>query len=231
VAITTSVAIGVGEQSFHLRAKSASRGSHYAGTFPFPTQTLMKWRFALFAGTQQAQHDASHVYELPFNDGEAVYVSQGYDGESTHVDEYEFALDFSLPVGSKIRSARAGTVALIVDGPCDNATGEGCANVRLDVRHEDGSYATYQHLMPGRLQVGPGDQVSAGQVLAFSGNSGNSAGPHLHFQVFTPSPESVWIVRSVPTLFRAENGVTLVEQGTSYRKPTFTRANMTLISD
>ncbi|MEW1699510.1 peptidoglycan DD-metalloendopeptidase family protein [Streptomyces sp. NPDC091278] len=47
----------------------------------------------------------------------------------------------------------------------------------------DGTYAMYAHLRRGSLTVRAGDRVTAGQVLARCGNSGNSTEPHLHFQL------------------------------------------------
>ncbi len=44
-------------------------------------------------------------------------------------------------------------------------------------------YAFYAHLQPHSLRVKPGDVVHRGQVIALLGNSGNSEGPHLHFQI------------------------------------------------
>jgi hypothetical protein len=46
-----------------------------------------------------------------------------------------------------------------------------------------GRYAHYAHLQPGSVRVKSGDRVRRGQVLGLLGNSGNSTGPHLHFQV------------------------------------------------
>ncbi|HEX5702105.1 MAG TPA: M23 family metallopeptidase [Pyrinomonadaceae bacterium] len=46
-----------------------------------------------------------------------------------------------------------------------------------------GQYAFYAHLVPGSIRVKKGDRVRKGQVLGKVGNSGNSVGPHLHFQV------------------------------------------------
>jgi hypothetical protein len=47
----------------------------------------------------------------------------------------------------------------------------------------EGQYAFYAHLVPGSIRVKKGDRVRKGQVLGKVGNSGNSVGPHLHFQV------------------------------------------------
>ena len=44
-------------------------------------------------------------------------------------------------------------------------------------------YAYYAHLQPGSLRVKAGDRVRMGQLLGKLGNSGNSVGRHLHFQV------------------------------------------------
>ncbi|MFD0269681.1 M23 family metallopeptidase [Streptomyces sp. NPDC127106] len=47
----------------------------------------------------------------------------------------------------------------------------------------DGTYALYGHLKRGSLKVGVGDRVTAGQLIAECGNSGNSTEPHVHFQL------------------------------------------------
>jgi len=60
----------------------------------------------------------------------------------------------------------------------DNITGN---SLILDLGQ--GTYALYAHLQPGSLNVSIGDKVTAGQVLAKLGNSGNSDAPHLHFQI------------------------------------------------
>ncbi|MEU7281227.1 M23 family metallopeptidase [Streptomyces sp. NPDC045431] len=64
----------------------------------------------------------------------------------------------------------------------------------------DGTYATYAHLRRGSLAVRAGDRVTAGQVIAQCGNSGNSTEPHLHFQL-TDGPVA-HTARGVPFTWR-----------------------------
>lgn len=47
----------------------------------------------------------------------------------------------------------------------------------------NGRYAMYAHMQPGKTRVKVGDKVRRGEVLGLVGNSGNSDGPHLHFQI------------------------------------------------
>lgn len=53
--------------------------------------------------------------------------------------------------------------------------------VALDLGN--GRYAMYFHMQPGKIRVKAGDKVRRGEVLGLVGNSGNSDGPHLHFQI------------------------------------------------
>ena len=56
------------------------------------------------------------------------------------------------------------------------------------VRHSDNSYAWYGHLKSGSLtSKNLGDTVAAGEYLGVVGSSGNSSGPHLHFEVYDSS--------------------------------------------
>jgi hypothetical protein len=64
--------------------------------------------------------------------------------------------------------------------PLDIATAGGN---RVTLEISPGRYAHYVHLQSGSLRVEAGDRVKRGQVIGFVGNTGNSTGPHLHFQV------------------------------------------------
>ncbi|HYB99523.1 MAG TPA: M23 family metallopeptidase [Candidatus Limnocylindrales bacterium] len=83
-------------------------------------------------------------------------------------------MDFKTPVGTEVRSPRAGTVTRVnwnwnANGNC------------IEVRFDDGVLAKFLHLSENRVQQG--DKVSAGQVIALTGNTGRSTAPHLHYQL------------------------------------------------
>ena len=53
----------------------------------------------------------------------------------------------------------------------------------ITLKHEHGEYSTICHLEKGTITKKVGDLVNRGEVLAKVGNSGNTEGPHIHFQV------------------------------------------------
>ena len=66
----------------------------------------------------------------------------------------------------------------------DVAGCRGCwLGLRIDIRHDEGYFTIYGHLSV--IVISAGYQVASGEVIATSGNSGNSTGPHLHFEVQT----------------------------------------------
>jgi murein DD-endopeptidase MepM/ murein hydrolase activator NlpD len=81
-------------------------------------------------------------------------------------------LDIGVPSGTPVRSADAGRVVL--SGP----TG-GYGNY-ICIQHTRSLSTCYAH--NSRLGARKGDRVRQGQVIARSGNTGNSTGPHLHFE-------------------------------------------------
>lgn len=97
----------------------------------------------------------------------------------------------SFPVmdaGSRwVVAAAPGEVVFVNDGCFDRCTtgdcgcGSGFGNY-VKLQHADGKLTYYAHLMNGSIQVSLGDQVQCGQHLGKVGSSGNSTGPHLHFE-------------------------------------------------
>ncbi|AEY00748.1 peptidase M23 [Oceanimonas sp. GK1] len=113
-------------------------------------------------------------------------VSQGFNGDFSHNKvANRYALDIALPVGTPLLATRDGVVVAAVDhhvGGGLKAEYRGRAN-HLRLRHDDGTMTLYAHLDTGSLKVKEGQRVRAGQVVAASGHTGYSSGPHLHLAV------------------------------------------------
>ncbi|MFF7726264.1 peptidoglycan DD-metalloendopeptidase family protein [Streptomyces sp. NPDC008001] len=116
-------------------------------------------------------------------------LTAGFGGVGANWASTHSGQDFAVPAGTPVRSIGAGTVV---------ATGCGGAfGISLVVQHDDGWYSQYAHL--AAMFVSPGQQVRAGQWIGLSGTTGNSTGPHLHFEIRT-SPEFGSAVDPVPWL-------------------------------
>lgn len=106
-------------------------------------------------------------------------ISSGY-GKRTHpvtgeVGKMHTGVDFAVPQGTSIHAAESGTVLV-----SEWWSGYGYTVI---IDHGGGVWTLYGHIREGGLRVSAGDQVSRGQVIAESGSTGRSTGPHLHFEV------------------------------------------------
>jgi murein DD-endopeptidase MepM/ murein hydrolase activator NlpD len=85
-------------------------------------------------------------------------------------------IDYALPVGTPVLAAADGTVERA------GADSTGYGNVII-IRHLWNDGTVYAHLRNWAVQ--PGQQVKAGEIIGYSGNTGNSTGAHLHFEYRT----------------------------------------------
>ncbi len=88
--------------------------------------------------------------------------------------------DFAVPSGTKVVAAHGGTVVKAGGNGAGDGPAYGNAVV---IRHGNGTYSQYAHL--SRIEVKVGQVVTTGRRIALSGNTGNSSGPHLHFEIRT----------------------------------------------
>ncbi|MFD3678977.1 transglycosylase family protein [Streptomyces sp. NPDC058613] len=88
---------------------------------------------------------------------------------------YHTGIDFPVSTGTTVKSVGPGQVV--------SAGWAGAYGYQVVIRHTDGRYSQYAHL--SALGVKDGQQVSGGQRIGRSGSTGNSSGPHLHFEMRT----------------------------------------------
>ncbi|MBB4894116.1 murein DD-endopeptidase MepM/ murein hydrolase activator NlpD [Streptomyces olivoverticillatus] len=105
-------------------------------------------------------------------------LTAGFGGHGSHWSGGHSGQDFAVPAGTPVRAVGDGTV---VTAGCGGAFG-----ISMVIRHDDGWYSQYAHLAAPFAE--PGHRVHAGEWIGLSGTTGNSTGPHLHFEIRT-TPE------------------------------------------
>ncbi|MFF7314770.1 peptidoglycan DD-metalloendopeptidase family protein [Streptomyces sp. NPDC008137] len=105
----------------------------------------------------------------------ASFAQNGGMWQSTHSGQ-----DFAVPSGTQVVAAHGGTVVKAGGNGAGDGPAYGNAVV---IKHGNGTYSQYAHL--SKVTVNVGQIVKTGQEIAKSGNTGNSSGPHLHFEIRT----------------------------------------------
>ena len=183
--------------------------------------TMLRWlaklRRRFVTGNKPNSENGEFGYELPFQPGRRFRVLQGYGGSYSHTDESFFSIDFAMPENTPICAARGGVIYRVIDYFFEGGTHPSFkpkANA-IYVLHNDDTIAAYVHLVHGGVCVRAGDFVCVGQTIGFSGCTGWSGSPHLHFHV----ADAIYR-RRIPTKFNtANNGISIVEVNRLYTRP------------
>ncbi|MBQ7202637.1 MAG: peptidoglycan DD-metalloendopeptidase family protein [Eubacterium sp.] len=118
-----------------------------------------------------SQGDGSHSGTLSYPTYSRS-ISAGYPNYSS--GRYHGGIDFPVPTGTEVHAAAAGKVIVAL-----NLWYSYGHYIIID--HGNGLSTLYAH--NSKLLVGVGDHVSRGQTISLSGSTGNSTGPHVHFEV------------------------------------------------
>ena len=125
------------------------------------------------------------TYRLPFNGIGHLRISSSFGYRYhpiLHRRIFHEGCDIPMPYGTPVYPSRSGTVAF--------AGWKGGYGNTVEVRHKDGSVARYGHLSKVEVNIGETVQKSK-TMLGKVGSTGLSTGPHLHFEIITPSGKSV----------------------------------------
>lgn len=195
-------------------------GTNQVVTRLYPADPEKPWkynvRYGSFMGDIYAKPEANFAYRLPYRTGDTFSVSQGYGGAFSHTENITFSLDFDLPEGTPVFSARGGVV---VDMKQDSNEGGEADYYRdkanyVTILHNDGTFGDYLHLQKNTVRVRVGQKIRAGQQLALSGSTGFITGPHLHFHVKIAQEGGKYT--TIPVKFSTRDGVIELEEGKSY---------------
>ncbi|MFI9629673.1 peptidoglycan DD-metalloendopeptidase family protein [Streptomyces sp. NPDC052042] len=117
-----------------------------------------------------ASTGSGYVHPVPGNHTTGYRASGSNWSSGSHS-----GIDFPVFTGTSVKSIASGTVVTAGWG--------GAYGNQVVVKHADGRYSQYGHL--SSISVSAGQSVGAGQQIGLSGSTGNSTGPHLHFEVRT----------------------------------------------
>lgn len=116
----------------------------------------------------------SSQYQFPFMPEGEIRISSGFGHRYLNGKrEYHNALDFPLATGTPILASDEATVEF--------AGRKGGYGTLVILKHDEIYSTRYAHL--SKLAITKGEKVKRGQVIAYSGNTGRSTGPHLHYEV------------------------------------------------
>ena len=105
------------------------------------------------------------------------YISSPYGWRSTGWHSgVDICTGNGTAMGTPVIAARSGTVEIV------SHSGSGYGNMVV-INHGDGYKTRYAHMMNNSITVRAGDYVEGGKVIGKVGSTGNSTGPHLHFEV------------------------------------------------
>lgn len=134
-------------------------------------------------------HNTAYPNQLQdYNCGTQTYdTTSGYNHQGVDIYLWPFWWKQMDDNQTEIIAAASGQIIAKGDGQFDRSCGFNSNQWNaVYVQHSDGSVAWYGHMKNGSVTTkNVGDMVTTGEVLGTVGSSGNSTGPHLHFEVYT----------------------------------------------
>jgi len=150
------------------------------------------------------------TYRQPFKGD--YPITQRFGEKYTNKDGHT-GIDFGCPAGTPILASNDGLVFFA--GWKDGGYGY-C----IFIKHDDGFVTIYEHLLKD-IPVAMSQRVLQGQVIGFSGSTGNSTGPHLHFEMRDENGKAfdpMTVLTSVDDRVVAENATTTLKNADAFEE-------------
>jgi murein DD-endopeptidase MepM/ murein hydrolase activator NlpD len=150
-------------------------------TFPF---------FDPGVNTSQGYGCTTYSNEPTWSGTNADGIQYGCSGSSKW---FHKGIDYgNFDTGAKrdIAAADAGQVVKVHNGSSGSTCGSPSTGNHVVIKHDSTHYTLYYHLREDSITVQQGQTVSAGQKIGKAGNTGNSCGVHLHYELMTCNCEN-----------------------------------------
>lgn len=122
------------------------------------------------------QLETTEAYCYPVNDG--AFLSRLTSSYGERWGSMHYGNDFAYPIGTKVYAVACGKVTV---ARADSKGIDAGGGLMIFIEHPNGLETRYMHLSDFAVEVG--DQVQKGQLIGYTGNTGASTGPHLHFEL------------------------------------------------
>jgi murein DD-endopeptidase MepM/ murein hydrolase activator NlpD len=125
------------------------------------------------------------------------------DESPAHKGNLQHSVDFICDEGTPLTAAADGVVVWLRNDSNEGGDSEKYweKGNRIVIKHGHGEYTAYEHLWYQGAVVNVGDNVTQKQLIGYSGNTGYSSRPHLHFEVFVDPDEDESEGVTIPVIF------------------------------
>ena len=170
----------------HANAFLANNDPIVLGETQSPSRFFSTMRVKWTVGNISAAHNSEYRYASPLQPQQNYPIVQGVNGKFSHFGVSKYALDFGASEGTPVLAARGG---IVIDTKRNGKKGGPTPDFAkhanyVAILHDDGTTGEYYHLKYEGVVVKREQRITQGQLIGYTGNTGFSSLPHLHFGVY-----------------------------------------------